>query len=216
MPGLIVGDVLQININTTLLNQQTINTFFYRCTSPGTGSVSVNADIIGAMAYFETGVGGVYAPWRACVPVTNIIKPITGQLIKPHRSVRINRVPANVVGGRGDANTPNLSAVLTRGTDSGERGQVGSIHLPGVAELDQSNGDIDPALGVLMTALGTAVLNPIVVAITLLTLEPVLYHPDIFDTAGILIRPWFTTPLTRTIVQPEIRVMRRRTTGKGV
>lgn len=214
MPGLFVGDVVQLNLPTMLFEQQCINTFHYVVNTAGTGSVSVVSDLDDLLTRFDL-AGGLQATWITCVSLSNVIGNLELQQIKPIRSVKRFKVPTLAAGARPATSSTNLSAVITRGTDSGARGQVGSIHLPGLADTDQVTGEVLPALLAFMSALGSAMLDDVLVPVTGLKLKPVLFHPDIKDNTGHVTRPWFVTPLTRTIPQPTIRVMRRRTVGVG-
>jgi len=216
MAGLALGDVVEVTLKTTLHDQRCLNTFYYEVVVINPVAPSVVTDLQSIATEIDTNAGSIYNKWRAAIPVTNSIKPFGVQMIKPHRSVRIDKVPTNIIATRGNTSSTNLSAVITRGTDSGARGQVGSIHLPGVADADVAAGELDAALLVAMDNLAGAMLSLITVPAGGVQISPVLFHPDIKDPlTHVVTRPWFITQLTRAFPQPQARVMRRRTVGVG-
>lgn len=215
MAGLLVNDVIQITLKYTLFDQICMNTFHYKVTTANPTAPSVAQDLIDIAGEVDTNANSIYNKARVALPVNVANDFISVQRIHNARSVRYDKVPSNVVNARGNASTANLSAVITRGTDIGERGQVGSIHLPGVADADVAAGELVAGLLTATSALGSAMLSAIVVPAGGVQLSPVLYHPDIKNSEGIIIRGWFINDLTRTIPQKTARVMRRRTLGVG-
>lgn len=219
MPGLDVGDIVELRFHGQSYGNLVLNVLHYKCTTAGVGSVSVVDDLDKFLNALDTDANSVYQKWRLCVPTNTTIEVMEAQRVQPARSVKRVFVPSNVVPGRGGSSTANLSAVITKGTDIGARGQTGSLHLPGVADGDQVAAELAPALITAMAVLGQTMLLPVTVAATGLTVTPVLYHPpvkaDPDHVPPIPARAYSSTVLTRAVPQSQVRVMRRRTTGVG-
>lgn len=214
MPGMPVGSVFAVQFRGKINEQQWITSFQYQVLVQSSAASPV-ADLGAIVSTMNADATSLYNKFRLCLPATTEVDFISAQQLHFARSVRIDLVPTSAVGSRGDATTPNLSAVITKGTDSGDRGQVGSIHLPGVATEDQNDGVLILGLLAAMDVLGSTMLAGFNIPASGLDSFPVLYHPDIKDDEGHITRPWFTTRLTRWISQDTIRVMRRRTIGVG-
>lgn len=219
MAGLLVDDVISVRFTGKTFDQQFINTFHYIVTAPDPVSPGVLADLTSMSATIDGAAAGIWVRWKLCVPASSTPEFIEIQRIAPVRSVKGQRTPTAVITGRPNNNTANTSAVITKGTARGARGQVGSIHLPGVADLDQVAGELDPALLVFMDQLASAMLLPITVVATGLSMSPVLYHPPYKgDPTAVPPKPpraYSVDPLVRAFPQTQVRVMRRRTLGVG-
>lgn len=215
--GLAVNDVVSIRFQGTLFDQIVINTFNYEVITATTVIPTPVQDLTTICSAINAGVGtNLYAKWKLCVPANVENDFVIAQRIEPTRTIAVKQAPLNVVNGRADCQVPNLSAVITRGTDEGQRGQVGSIHIPGVADADiAADGNLDVLIGAALETLAAEMLSNISFTAGALVVRPVLFHPTLKDQEGHIIRSWFTTPLTRAFHQPQVRVMRRRTIGVG-
>lgn len=214
MPAMPIGSVVALTFRGEIFDQQWISTFHYRVSQVSTNP-TVLTDLSDILDDQNTRAGSLYNRFRLALPVSTAVQDIGAQQIKIARSIRRSIVPTATGGSRGAATTPNLAAVITKGTDSGDRGEVGSVHLPGVATDDMVDGEIIAALVALMEAIGESMRSKVFIAASGLEITPVLYHPDKKDAEGHITRAWFTTDIIRYIVQPQIRVMRRRTIGIG-
>lgn len=100
----------------------------------------------------------------------------------------------------------NLSVTLTkRGVEAG-RHNIGSAHLPNVPTSWASEGMVNPASIGAYEALAVALKTPYTMA-TGGVLTPIIYNRN---------APTLSVDVTTCIVQPEIRVQRRRTVGLGI
>jgi len=203
-----VGGVIRFAINGRINGQQTVTSFYYRV-SAGSTLGTVVEDLDAALDFFTTSATAPYGAFLAAVPVDWTNEFNSAQEVLPVLSVN-RKLTLVDPGTRGAATTPNLSAVITKGTDFGGRNMIGSWHLPGVAAGDQVGGIVDNALLGAMSAFGSRSLNALVDPASGLTLEPVLYHRNAANPLASTF-----TKLTRTIPQDTIRVMRRRTVGVG-
>jgi len=203
-----VGGVIKLAINGRINGQQTVTTFYYRV-SGGSTLGTVVEDLDAAIDMFVTAAAAPYGAFLAAVPVDWTNEFVSGQEVLPALSVA-RKLPLVDVGTRGASTTPNLSAVVTKGTDLGGRSQIGSWHLPGVANGDQVGGIVDNALLGAMSAFGSRSLNVLTDVASGMILEPVLFHRNAENPLASTF-----TKLTRTIPQDTIRVMRRRTVGVG-
>lgn len=219
MPGLAVNDIVEIRFRAILFDQLCLNVLHYKCTTAGVGSVSVVDDLDKLLNQLDVLGTSVYFRWKACLGTNILIQVMEAQLIQPTRSAKRTLVPSNVVPGRTASSTANVSAVITKATDFGGRGQVGSIHLPSVADLDIAGGELVAGLLTLMGTLGSSMLDNITAPATGVTVSPILYHPpvkaDPAHVPPIPAKPYSSTSLTRTLPQTTVRVMRRRTVGVG-
>jgi len=209
MAGLNVSDSIQVRVLGTLLGQKTVNTFYYQIVIP-----SITADPITAcQSWADTWGSGAVSPFLSfleCCPQNYTADTIEVQKIYPER-FRPTRNNIGLPGTRpNDAQTANVSAVITRAGIQAGRAFVGSLHIPGVAEADQNGGLIGNTLFTKMGTLGSKMLNAFTDTFQATVGNPVLYH-------------WRRPPLAyvnpsllyTTIPQRTIRVMRRRTVGVG-
>jgi len=206
--GLPAGSIVKVAVEGLLLGQQTVTSWWYRVRFPG-ASATVIADLDGLLTYFVANVNAPYQAFLACLPSTWDGQFCSAQQITPALSVRRDVTLVPDAGGRGVTNSSNLSAVVTKGTDQGGRDQIGSFHLPGIADDDQVAGSVSAALLALMGTFASKSLNVLTDPVTAVVYEPILVHritPSVGSTG---------TLLTRARAQETIRVMRRRTVGVG-
>lgn len=117
----------------------------------------------------------------------------------------------NVVGAAPGADTANVAQVVTRRTERAGRSEVSTGHLPCPTTADAI---IAGELTVAQKALLTQWLGAQYTTVTLLagsvSLEPVIWH------RGIPPEGRFYSIITSAVIQPTVRVMRRRTVGLGI
>jgi hypothetical protein len=101
---------------------------------------------------------------------------------------------------------PNVSATITKKGEEANRRNIGSVHMPNVpAGSDDEGLWVAPVLD-LLTTLATRLKTPYTLATTG-TITPVIYNKDV---------PANSVKVFTTVVQPEVRVQRRRTVGLGI
>lgn len=206
--GMPAGSIVPVKVVGDLLGQETVTTFWYRVRTIGL-TVSVIQELDQLLNYFTTSVNAPYVPFKDIVPESWNGISCSAQQYTPVLSVarQVTLVPD--VGSRGPTSSSNLAFTVSKGTNEGGRSQLGSWHLPGVAQGDQAQGFIADAL---MLAAGPFVsksLNVLIDPVSSTIYEPIIVHraEDPRATTGTL--------LTRTQARNTIRVMRRRTVGVG-
>lgn len=221
MPGIAINDVVEYRLSGLLFGQYVENVLHYICTTAGTGSVSVSQDLTDLMAADDgNGVTSVCNTWRLVLPLPLTINALQMQVVQPLRTIAKSLVMANVVVGRTAATTANLSAVVQKGTDLAGRSQIGSVHIPGLATLDQDDGELTVAYITALANFKNNLILPIVAPGTNLTIKPVIYSPPIKaqpdHVPPIPARAYRTSLITRAQVLDGVRVMRRRTVRVGI
>ncbi len=206
--ALAVGDILELKILGTLLNQRVMTVLHYRIAS----YVSSAPEVTDTGAILDEIIGGTVG----ATPLASILdcqadnyarNTCTLQKVAPTRSIYIDR-GAPGVGTIADSCTlPNVSGVMTkRGAAGGRRG-IGGMHFPGLPPSMYTDGSITAAYGVLMIAAQANLLAVLTTTLPAATLVPVIYNPG-------------ATPNHQDIaileIQTTVRTMHRRTVGLGI
>lgn len=209
MPALVAGDLLKVWIKGTLFDQLIITTFAYKVTIDSTENNVITA-CSNFAADWKAGAVSPFLAFLACCSPEYNADYVYCQKISPTRYVPgFNNV--NLPGTNANAtNSTNQAAVVTRGTQLAGRAQIGSVHIPGLADANMLNGKCTAAFRTLMGTFGSKMLNDFasITDATLVT-EPVLLHYN--RTTKV----YTGTRLFRTLSQETARVMRRRTIGVG-
>jgi len=156
------------------------------------------------------GAGGIVDKMKGMNVDTWEVQGVKMQWIYP---VRYTATFTNDTAGSGtivDIPLPqNVASTMTKKAVIAGRSSIGSLHFAGLANESADNGFLTPARIVAMTSIGNDLIVPLdtgVIPNTTL-LRPVIYHKALPD---------LSQPFTDFIVQPTVRVMRRRTVGLGV
>lgn len=210
-----VGDIIRVQAVASVFGQQTITSWWYRVIGIGV-NVNEKDTLLAINDYFNgNALLAPYLAYVACLPSSWDAGVLKSQKMHPALSVYQESASVPVNGGRGAATTSNLATVVQKGTDVGGRSQIGSWHLPGVASADMDADFTVPALDVLLATFASRCLNTLTIPVNGTQMEPVLYHPEVKDAEGVVIRPWSATKLTRALPKDTIRTMSRRTYGRG-
>lgn len=131
----------------------------------------------------------------------------TVQRIYPVRTTYVSEV-INITGSaEGTCDTANVAAVLTKQSlYVGKRGR-GSVHIAGLVTADYAEGLIETTLAEPMAEFGTVLIGE-------KTTTPASNCKWKYCTSGGAIAS--STTLSGFVVQPEVRIMRRRTVGRGI
>lgn len=207
MPGIPLNGIVQVSLLGRCFGQRIILTHFYRADDASPPSATIVGDLTELLS--EIGAGGT-APWtdqyRQCLPQQYTLEEKRAQLIYPTRSVYV-QVAVNQNGAHEEpATVANDAAALTLRTDKGGRRQVATKHIGPVPDNVNAQGLIIVAYRTLLTALGTAMMNPLVITTTGQTLIPVIYHRGQLTASD---------DITSVRVGIQSRVQRRRTVGLG-
>lgn len=210
MAGLNAADIVQIKVNGTLFGQQIITSFHYQVVIPSTQSDTVTACTILAGSW-SAGAVSPFLAFMACCSPQYECDTITAQRIAPIR-YRAGRTVMGLPGtNANDTTTTNQAAVVTKATTLSGRAEVGSWHIPGLAQANIVDGSLSVAFKVLASTFASKTLNTFTDLVDgTLVIKPVLYHyrkPPLLPVAPL--------QLFTAFVQPTARVMRRRTVGVG-
>lgn len=188
-------------------SQQIMSVFTYRYNG-SQQIVDGEAALLAAWAQFQGAATGVFDKWIAVVSnkVTDIKTQI--QWTHPDRFAYIEmfKFPGTEGGVAGAAMPVNTSVAITKRTQNAGRGQVGTLHMPGVPQSFVVDGRLTPAANASYTELADRV------KLTLSTVNiPMELLPVLFKESS----PTVSNKIHSAEVKPFARVMRRRTVGLG-
>lgn len=196
--------LVMVSCEGKLFGQQVINTFAYRKTDPTTnpdGKQTIT-DLLAAL----TGPGTLVQEWANCMSISVVDLVVTGQMIAPARYTKVFAAGVPASGAVGDeALTPNTAVVITRRGELANRRNLGNIHVPGVPFSYQSEGEVTEVAFAQYAELAGKMTEIINLA------DDQQFTPVIFNRE----QPSLSPPAVSTIVQRTIRVMDRRTVGRG-
>jgi hypothetical protein len=207
MAGLNIGDVVSIQIHGRIFNQVTMSTFFYKVTTAATTpDTKVALEALGTA--FKTQLNAPGLAFVQAAPQNWVAEKVRLQVVSPYLS-QYAIVNWNMFGTVGsDANASNVTGTLTRRTSLGGRNQIGALHTAPLPDAAMLNGLIAASHIARLENLADKMDNNFTVLAETTQVTPVLWsHTDPFDD---------TKLITSIIVQPEIRVLRRRTVGLGI
>lgn len=206
MPSLTDGDRVLVTLGGTLLGQRFLNTFLYRTTITGPAVDYVTA-LNKLFAELNDAIGLIEF-WQGCLPANAGGLFCWLQVIKP---TRLRRLYYNVPGTgnwESEALTANVQASITRqGPGTGAREQ-GGIRVPIATDAATiTGGNVTAAMEVRLQTLADAIKENVPIAT-----PDVVFIPQVGVPAGALA----SFDLFETTVQETVRVLRRRTVGRGI
>lgn len=206
MPPVAVGDIIQVTMKGRANDQTTLTVFHYQTVVAPSGTDGV-VQIKNFADGFDAGIQSPGPALLQCISETWTWESTRAQNIYPNRQIYVDSL-VDLPGIRPDTCTAqNVSAVITkRGAFAGRR-YIGSTHIPGIASGDYNNGLLTPDLKGLMALAAQRYKLPYTP-----TLGGGEYRMIIFNRAN----PALSLGIEATTVQPELRVMRRRTVGLGI
>jgi len=207
MAGLNIGDVVSIQIHGRIFNQVTMSTFHYKVTTASTTpDTKVALEALGTS--FKTQLNAPGLAFLQAAPQNWLAEKVRLQVVSPILS-QYAIVSWNLFGTIGsDANASNVTGTLTRRTSFGGRTQIGALHTAPLPDAAMLSGLIAASHLAKMDNLADKMDNNFTVLAETTQVTPVLWSTnDPFNNNKLI---------TSIIVQPEIRVMRRRTVGLGI
>lgn len=207
--GLAVGDIVQVSWRGTSMAQKMMLVRNYVLSGGGGNAGNSVPDDLSQLGT-EISVGGakdITTAFLNVMPSNYDLFEVRCQVIAPERSVLVDTFAGPAAGTEGTAaNVPNDAAVVTFRTDIAGRKQVANIHLgplpSDAATQGQLTAGYNAKLLTLVDKLTTAI-QPLAWAGTL---KPIILH-----------RPAMTWNLiTNFQIQPQARVMVRRTLNRGI
>lgn len=207
MAALDLQDSVLMTINGVLAGQRTMNTFWWRVTAI-TGSPDETVAFPALWALL--GSAGFIDKYLACVPTNWTGAGVWMQSIYNLRQRKIV-IPFDDGGtGVSEANTANVQGSITRVGDIARRDAVGGIRIPiPTNALATTNGLLTVAQKGAMDEFAAEL--PIVrtTVTPAVTYTPMVGAPEAANPAN-----WFK--VVAAFAQPETRVIRRRTVGRGI
>lgn len=211
MAGLLVdlGELWELRLKGRLNAQDIITVAHYRVTviTPPVAVVALNA-ALQTQAKLAGGFGFQALP---ALPANYAGISVDCQRVFPLTERSANSGSAwDVAGASPNADTSNVAQVITRRTARAGRSEISTGHLPCPTTSDSIvGGELTPDQTTELTKWIACQSLPIVLGGIGVTLEPVIWH------RGIPIEGRYSSFITSAIVQPTVRVMRRRTVGIG-
>lgn len=206
---IVVGDIMQAIIRGRVNGQVNLNVLHYRCTKSPTGTnYFIQTENLGRI------IGGpaadsIVSTWLPNIGKNATIDWVQTQRVSPIRSI-YTRFPVGAPGtNAADCEAQNTAAVLTKQVDRVGRGRVGSFHAGYVPPAFQLRGLLTVAGTVEYTKLADK-LNALLVG----PLDGAEYEPVTFEPTAPV--GFNFSKIVNVFVQPEVRVMRRRTVGLGI
>lgn len=204
-----LDDVLEVSIEGIQANQRTLNIRHYRvavqsATPDPLAEQQEFLDILSSVA-----PGGLALTYLNCCSFDYRIATMRVQRISPARFPFISK-QLDELGRIGETSPgPLVAGVIDFGTGLVGRKQRGSIHVPGVTQTAANNGNLGIAQRALYNALGLQLRARIINPVSGGEYQPVIFH-------RVPIGAGTFDDITSHKVQPEVRVMRRRTVGVGI
>jgi len=204
-----VGDVFLTTWEGECNAQKILLTHTYEISalSGATDEMAVSEDIAGRLT--QVGVDIMETTFLNCMASNYILDFVHVQKIHPVRYRRYT-LPRNIAGALANpALTSNVNAVITFNTNLAGRDQVSNKHV-GPAPTTAgwyTSGEVTVGYKAVLDALKDAMLQSVIAA-GWYTATPCIYHrADVIPKSDYL---------SVGIVQPTVRVMRRRTVGLGI
>jgi hypothetical protein len=214
MAGMNVGDLVEINVLSTLFAQKFVTTFPYRVSVASGVLDPITAEGLVA-GDWKVGAVSPFLAYKACLPPELTVDYISVQIVQPVRWRAWFETMAAPGTDTVSTTSTNQAATITRTAKLSGRKYVGSIHIPGVAGGNIVDGILAGAFIAKMSTVASRMLNVFPVPTDgFLELQPVIVH-----------RVW--NPVTEkyeydgnsdtytAVAQDTARVMRRRTIGVG-
>lgn len=198
------GSIISYTIRGVLNNQEVMSVFHYKMIGAAAPDITLLMDGVNAVL---GAAGSLYARWIDYVNNALVSVKTRIQVIYPVRYAYFEYTQALTVGqGAGLAAPQNVSAAITRrGVDAG-RGNIGTIHMPGVNANDIGSGNIVGGAIAKLTLIGSESNVTRASGVAGVDILPILYKRS---------APGASVPPVSFIVQSSSRVERRRTVGLG-
>jgi len=200
-------DVALVVTKGKMNGQACWNTFHYRLDTL-TAPITVNTALSNLHAALD-GDNQLFDRLCAASPDNFVIEEVDYQVISPARYMKQTLVATHAVGEVGsDAITSNLMASITRRGEEATRNNVGGIRVAApTTALEAASGEWAVGYKALLSNLADELLQAAVAAG-----GAQIWGPGLFG-------PWQNPvfrPIVATAVSEEVRVMRRRTVGRGI
>jgi hypothetical protein len=206
MAAINVGDLFQITFRYSHVGQRLLNVLHYRVEDVGLATdVMVASQQIADFFGSYLVAGSPANLLLELLPSTCTLVDVRAQRVSGGRQAyRFKTV--DQPGARGPSEAGNLDCVITKRTDSGEAHNTSPFYLPGIASEDMDNGTLNTTYKDDVRIGMNGIITTLTVGVSSIVLAPVIWYQT---TGGA------HAYITSLLVQPEVRVMTRRTVGRG-
>lgn len=205
---IVVGEIVQVTHRGLCAGQRIMLVTHWKCLSNAfTGGLLNDLSRVND-AFYNAVAGDYFDTYLKCLGTDYTFSGVRSQVVSPSRSIYVEKVGLNEPG-RADvpANTPNLTAVVTRISEGAGRSGVSNSHLGPVPNTHYANGILTNGHIVLINAWGTKFTQIASTAAPIATFSPVIFHrPPAVVTS---------TDIVAFRTQIEVRDMTRRVVGRG-
>lgn len=205
MAGLNSGDTIEVAIEGVCAGQKTLNVLHYTVATPSVSGTYVTAMEAFLSAWENSATGPQLAILAACAQNWTCVR-IRGQRIWPTRDIALYRADGRPGQVGGNAEACNLAQVITKHGPLGTRRDVGSIHLPGLATGRFTDSTLTNQQLTALNAVALKLKSEVIVPGDQTSALPVLVGKA---------TPGAVRPVVATTPQKTVRVLRRRTVGRG-
>jgi hypothetical protein len=211
------GTIAQVIYRYTANNQICMATFGYVYTTGATTADQITATSSLLAIVSNVATNQLLDKMAAAQSTTISYLDVSVQVIWPTRYLKFKADIAKVGQVAGNCDAQNLAAVITKQTEFAGRDAVGSLHLGGLPPNAFQNGLLTAAGKTRMNFIATNLLLDINDASNGIVWHPCLVNKTpIVGTDPVKYQVSGSTLLYTTVVQPQLRVMRRRTVDLGI
>lgn len=202
-----VGGVVEITVVGRLFNQTTMNVFHYAVLQAST-LPDHRQEMTALLTAHWAGAGGtVSGAFMTCCPEDWISTQVTAQPVSPTRMIRVS-IAGGTNGGSGITELTNIQASVTFRADRAARDAIGAKRIP-MSEFQSNDGMLIAGYKAVVDTFAVLAKTTLNVALGGASYLPVIYHRRA--------DPGFKWDrIVESVVQPETRVLRRRTVGRGI
>ena len=206
--------VAEVTVESLLFGQEVQTTWHYQNDGP---AIADGAAALAQLSLGFEGGTGPYDPYLACLASDVQVQRVKYQWIFPDRFRPIYTTPSVLVGQGAATETPNTACVLTLTGDIADRRGIANKHLPGLPANAMLNGLVSTIQKTFMDTLGNASKEFFTAGAQVYL--PIIYGREraAFEKCGRVYPalPVSKRPITGHLINPYVRVMRRRTVGLG-
>jgi len=209
-----VNDIIELKLAGHLFGQQMLNVFHYRASTTGLDNTYYASIDSFVTAWNASPMRGSFL---ACAPNEYTFDNIFCQRVSPSRDVyRFLGTGANGTGGAANP-AVEANACITKRTGHVNNhtagvhtnvGGTGAVHLPGIPSSGASAGLITPAYSITLDLFALDVKSSVIDANTR-TWIPCLWHRNNTPQPS-------SDDLIDAVTKVEVRVLTRRTVGRGI
>lgn len=207
MPVTPVGGVIEVTVEGKIFGQTTMNVFHYTPLQASTLPDHRQEMTAFLTAHWGGAGGTISGALMQCCPEDWISTLVTAQPIRPTRMIRVS-ITGGTAGGSGLANVTNLQASVTFRADRAARDAIGAKRIC-MADNQAQDGNLTVGYKGVVDTFAVIARTNLAVALGNALYMPVIFHRNA--------DPGFTWDrIVESVVQPQARVIRRRTVGVGI